>query len=59
MRVRGSSASVLQKRPRPADVIAYVEDTQHVESLQADGFIAVIVRSGGDKPRYRGAQPFR
>jgi hypothetical protein len=50
---------LLQKRPRPADMIARVEDTRHVENLQADGFVAVIVRSGGDKPRYRGPQPFR
>jgi hypothetical protein len=45
--------------PRPADVIARVEDRQHLENLQADGFVAVIVRSVGDKPRYRGPQPFR
>ena len=38
----------LRKQPCPADVIARVEDRQHLEDLWAAGFVAVIVRSGGD-----------
>jgi hypothetical protein len=37
-----------RKQPGPADVIARVEDRQDRENLWAGGFVAVIVRSGGD-----------
>jgi hypothetical protein len=36
------------KQPRPTGVIAHIEDRQRLEYLLADGFVAVIVRSGGD-----------
>jgi hypothetical protein len=35
------------KQPRPTGVIARIEDRQRLEYLLADGFVAVIVRSGG------------